>query len=169
MIFFTFLYLWEINVEKWGDSVIWYDCLGFNTALPAFQSLLYISRLRLIKALLFNRRKIYFELRKVESDFLSLMRWLHRRSVWFRLYQIVCSVLQNKVLLFWEIFGQFSMNWKKGSSQTFQMSLQKGNKTCLHLPVADCHPIAIHTTKYTIIFYIVIRKSFFCHNVLFSK
>ena len=69
---------------------------------------------------------------KVESDFLSLMRWLHRRSVWFRLYQIVCSVLQNKVLLFWEIFGQFSMNWKKGSSQTFQMSLQKGNKTCLH-------------------------------------
>ena len=39
-----------------------------------FQSLLYISTLRLFKAVLFNRRKINFELRKVESDFLSLMR-----------------------------------------------------------------------------------------------
>ena len=141
--------------------------MRFKTVLPAFQSLLYILTLRLIKALLFNRRKIYFELRKVESDFLSLMRWLHRRSVWFRLYQIVCSVLQNKVLLFWEIFGQFSMNWKKGSSQTFQMSLQKWKKTLFSS--ANCHPIVIHTTKYTIIFYIVIGKSFFCHNVFSSK
>ena len=65
-------------------------------------------------------------------------------------------------------FGRSSVNFqwigRKGRVKLFRCHCKKEIKH-----VFICHPIAIHTTKYTIIFYVVIGNSFFCHNVLFSK